>query len=558
MNYIWMNLSELLRPLHQRIFTNRFPWLPRVAHEIFVLSTLYWWVQTIAQQNRYPGGDGPHILGTAGRLAQLLREGEFEWFVYCFSSLLGPHPPFAYLPFMGSAFFFPQLDYNHLIGGAFVIWLIADALYRLNVGLIGFLLLWVWTPIWLQTENAGIDLIAGATVIQSISHLVRSNRLEDRYHTIAWGAWIGVAFMTKYTAPMFLWAPCLVAGIWALKHRRLYRVAQGIGGFAVVALPWWSTHWKQVQGYVLASGNAQSGLLTNKTIIEDSWTIENMLWYPTAMMDTIGVWLPYFFVVGLLMAQIHFKDKVKNWTGLVLLSSVLGGWLMLNGQKQRQDRYIIPAYPVLTAGLSMAPAWSILLASPMIWNVTKANWTLYTDDKMAPSQRSYTHDVTKPALTYPLPHEAYWPISHQLDPWKIDDALEKIARIQGDSGTVGFLLDEQGGAPGYGIVLSKTVRLDLKWHIATIMIARPNGPGPKDPNRPLASIFVGPFLFGEWPSRNFDIMLSMVKHDDQQREKWLQSTKMVVVEEWPLPMDRVGRIYVKPDLVEQYKSLVPQ
>ena len=229
-----------------------------------------------------------------------------------------------------------------------------------------------------------------------------------------------------------------------------------------------------------------------------------------------------------------------------------------NAQKQRQDRYIIPAYPVLTAGLSMAPAWSILLASPMIWKVTKANWALYTDNKQAPAQRSYTHDVTKPALTYPIPHEAYWPISHQLDPWKIDEALQKIELMQGDSGTVGFLLDEQGGAPGYGIVLSKTVRLDLNWHIATIMIARPNGPGPKDPNRPLASIFVGPFLFGEWPSRDFDIMLSMVKHNDRQREKWLKSTKMVVVDEWPLPMDRVGRIYVKPDLVEQYEALRPQ
>ena len=60
------------------------------------------------------------------------------------------------------------------------------------------------------------------------------------------------------------------------------------------------------------------------------------------------------------------------------------------------------------------------------------------------------------------------------------------------------------------------------------------------------------FLFGEWPSREFDVMLSMVKHDDPQREKWIQSTNMVVVDEWTLPMDRVGRIYVHPDLAEKY------
>ena len=81
-----------------------------------------------------------------------------------------------------------------------------------------------------------------------------------------------------------------------------------------------------------------------------------------------------------------------------------------------------------------------------------------------------------------------------MTPWKIDDALNKVATIQGKDGTVGFLLDEQGGAPGYGIILSKAVQMGFNWHIATIMIARRGGPGPNDPNRPLASVFVDPFI----------------------------------------------------------------
>ena len=147
-------------------YTKQRSWVWRVIHELCVLSTLYYWIQSIAAYQRYPGGDGPHILGTSGRLAQLLRDGEFEWFVYCFSSLLGPHPPFAYLPFVGSALVFPDLPHNHLIGGAVVLWLIADAMYRMGAGIIGFAFIWVWTPIWLQSENAGIDLVAAATVIE--------------------------------------------------------------------------------------------------------------------------------------------------------------------------------------------------------------------------------------------------------------------------------------------------------------------------------------------------------------------------------------------------------
>ena len=551
MKWLWVNLDELLSPLTQRL--EKYPYLERMFYEACVISTLYYWVVTIAKHNRYPGGDGPHIIGTAGRLAQLLRDGEFEWFVYCFSSLLGPHPPFAYVPFIASSFVFPTLSYNHLIGGALVVWVISDALYRIRAGFLGICILSVWTPIWLQAENAGIDLIAGAAVIQSVSHLIRSEKLDNRYHTLGWGAWIGVAFMSKYTAPMFLWGPCLVAGVWALQTKRLLRIAQGIGGFALVALPWWSTHWQQVKGYVLASGNAQSGLLTNKTIITNPWSWENILWYPTAMMDSIGTSLPWILLLGIFLAHSSVQ-KNRQWTGLVLSSAILGGWLMLNAQKQRQDRYVIPAYPLMTAGLATAPVWTVAISTPFLWSVIKENWSIYNNSSPAPSQRDYTHDVTTPAKTYPTPHKAYWPISHGLEPWKIDDALQKISQFQGTEGTVGFLLDEQGGAPGYGIILSKTVQMDLKWHIATIMIARPNGPGPKDPNRPLASVFVGPFLFGEWPSREFDIMLSMVKHDDPQREKWLQSTKMVVVDEWRLPMNRLGRIYVKADLVDRYQS----
>ena len=150
---------------------------------------------------------------------------------------------------------------------------------------------------------------------------------------------------------------------------------------------------------------------------------------------------------------------------------------MLNAQKQRQDRYIIPAYPLMSAGLVMAPSIVTAAAMPFLWHVTRENNRVFNSNTPAPAQRDYSHDVATPAETYPLPHEAYWPISHDLIPWKLDSALEKIAAVQGIDGTVGFLLDEQGGAPGYGIVLSKAVQMGFNWHIATIMIARRGGPG---------------------------------------------------------------------------------
>ena len=82
LQYHWSDLSK-----HLPLFDKR--WVYRLVSELVVIGVLFYWVSTIGALGRYPGGDGPHIIGTSGRLAQLLMDGEFEWFVYCFSSLLG-------------------------------------------------------------------------------------------------------------------------------------------------------------------------------------------------------------------------------------------------------------------------------------------------------------------------------------------------------------------------------------------------------------------------------------------------------------------------------------
>jgi serine/threonine protein kinase len=509
--------------------------------ECIVLVTLLYWLVTITPLNRYPAGDGPHIVGTAGRLAQQLQDLDFGWFVLCFSSLLGPHPPFAYIPFTIGELLFNGQHWSHLFAGALVLWFVWDALRRMNAGIIGFIWVFAGAPIWLQAENAGIDLLAAATVIQSISHLYASNKLQIRSHTFWWGFWIGCAFMTKYTAPMFLWGPCVVAGIWALKYNRLSRIIVGIAAFLIVAFPWWSTHAMQVYGYVVASGNADSGLLTNKAIIESPWYAkENLMWYPAAIADSLG-WAGFFCLI-----LFAFLPRKKFQLQAIILSSAVGGWFMLNAQKQRQDRYIIPIYPVLSAGIGSHPIG--LLTLPIIIQTLQETKRIYTAVGSHPVQRNYTHEIETSGQRWPTPSDAYWPISQNPEPWGIDSILEKVRKYTGsDYGTVGFLLDEQGGAPGYGLILSRAISLGYRWHIATVMIAQPRGNMQADKNRPLASIFVGPFLFGEWPSREFNVMLSMVSHNDPQREKWLQSINMTVVEEWPLPQGRVGKIWIKED-----------
>ena len=127
--------------------------------------------------------------------------------------------------------------------------------------------------------------------------------------------------------------------------------------------------------------------------------------------------------------QAQGTNHLKQWTGLVGILGILGGWIFLNHQKQRQDRYIVPAYPIMAAGIGLAPAWVSAMTIPALWKVSKENLAIYLSAEHVPSERQYTHDIVSPAATYPIPHEAYWPISHHLEPWKITTTLKKVRSI---------------------------------------------------------------------------------------------------------------------------------
>ena len=111
-----------------------------------------------------------------------------------------------------------------------------------------------------------------------------------------------------------------------------------------------------------------------------------MLWYPTAMMDTVYLWLPIVIALGIVMSSIQIA-KTRAWIAICMLSSIFGGWIMLNAQKQRQDRYVIPAYPIMSAD-SQAPSLVTIAAIPFTWKVTE-NINIFNSNAPAPAQRDY-------------------------------------------------------------------------------------------------------------------------------------------------------------------------
>lgn len=212
-----------------------------------------------APLTRWPSGDGPHVLGTGLRLAQMIQDGEFYLALVCFSSLLAPHPPGAYLPGILGYSLSGGASWGHLLGGAIVLYACLDGIRRLG-GMWGCVWLGATGLVWVQAESGGVDLVAAAVVIQSLSHLAASERLRKTDSVMLWGAWMGLAFTTKYTAPMFLWGPCILAGWWVVRRNRWGALLLALGAFCLVALPWWVGHLDNVLGYVQTSNNASSGM----------------------------------------------------------------------------------------------------------------------------------------------------------------------------------------------------------------------------------------------------------------------------------------------------------
>ncbi len=493
------------------------------------------WIRLVLDTGRWPAGDGPHVLGTAMRLSQQLRDLELGTFAWCVNSLLGPHPPGAYMPALG-AYTVLGTEWRgvHLVAGALVLWLCWDGIRRLGGGWVGAVFLGATGLVWLQAESYGIDLVGAAVAVQCLSWLVASDRLSRPRAVVAWGAWLGLAFVSKYTAPMFLWAPCLVAGFWVLRHRRFKALGLALGAWVVVAGPWLFPHLRPLLDYFSASQD--SALLTNKALVTGAWYApENAGWYPAALADAFGWPGLIALVVGALAWPRRRQIMAGAW--IVPLSGVAGGMLVLMLQSQRQDRYALVAVPLLAA-LAGSSRVRFLLAPVGAMGLYGAGmvFSTWTD---VPASRSYTHDLASAGASWPWVHEAYQPTSFDPTVWKLGEMVDAVQAAHGVSGgTAGFLLDDSGGAPTFGNVLSSAARAGHRWHVATVMVPDRGGS---------PAVFVGPFTTDDWPSRAFTTLLAITRTDDRVRDAWLTQAGLVEQSRWTLAGDKIGRLYVTAD-----------
>ena len=512
------------------------------------VALLYGWAFVVISTGRWPAGDGPHMLGIAMRLSQLFTGGAWGELSWCLPSLVAPHPPGAYIPALLSFSVSPQPRTAHLLAMAGMLFLAWDGLRRMSGGpwrgVLGLVWLGSSPLVWQQAEGYGVDLLAGVAVLQALSHLTASKGLREKKPAMAWGAWMGAAFLTKYTAPFFLWAPCVVAGVVVLARSRWNTLGKAILAWCVVALPWFLGHGDDVLAYAGASNTATAELAGNTPLVTGPWWAwDNLRWYPSALLESLGVGGVAALGAAVLVPGSKKVPRMGRWLAIV---GILGGWLLLAPQMQRQVRYLLPMLPLAAVLLStsrLAPVLGLVALVGVSENVA-----VFGDRAEAPAQRRADLDLEAPGEDWPEVPEMLRPLSEDPRHWRLDGAIAALARhTSDDAETVGLLAPSMQG-PGAGLVLYRLATAGYRWHLTSVAFLNQGGPTPDGAELPMwnnAALFVAPFAMEGWPERRFDSVLVVTEERDSRPAKWLAETGFSQAETVKTRGGYVGGVYVR-------------
>ncbi|GDX82802.1 hypothetical protein LBMAG42_46130 [Deltaproteobacteria bacterium] len=511
--------------------TRRQGWILATTSVIVIVGVL-------GRADRYADGDMGHLIAVEMRVAQLFRAGEVWTALRLWWALITPQPPLGYLPGIVSYTILGFYGWIAPLVMGVSLLLIWDAFWRLW----GPRAWMAWLPlcasplVWLAVEQHSRDLLAAATLAQTLSWWFASEGLSLRRAAIGFGVWLGLGFMTKYTFPIFAAFVCLAVGLGLLYRPRLERwknLGFGVLGFVAPAGAWYAVRGAAVLQYVgFSSGEKMSANTAN---YRDPATLENLAYYPLALRDALS--LPGAFLV---VAAIALGFRHRQHRGLVAVSLVgaLGGLAVLSSLPEAIDRYAIPAFILLT-GLVPALGPRVWAALPVL--AAFLPMLAYTAGRFKPGApivtASYDHPLASAgAIAWPFP-PAYRPSDLDPSSWRLPEVVAALREAQGRTdGTIGILSGRGPTAgPNFATVLIAGARAGVSYDYATINTQfSPGAP----------EVFVGPLFDGVWPPSTFTILVAFRSaNGDTGVDHWLGAHTLSTLARIPGPAGGSSTIY---------------
>ena len=466
-----------------------------------------------------PTGDAPHMLSIADRLAGMIGRGDAVEFIQYWSSLVTPHPPAGFAVAVGWMWVGLERFAGPLtaLTGLALAWHGVLLLTRVRGASarspwMAALLLFSLPATWTYVAHMSWDVLAAGCVVACLGHLHASDGLRDRRHAVAFGAFMGLGFVTKYTFPAFLVVPAMAAGLVVARRRTWRGLAASLLAFGAVSGPWLFTHGDAMWAYVVSSSGASKTISDSPAM---TWgaraSLPNLLYYPTVLRDMLG-W-PGMAVLGVALWRAWHRPAVR-WS----LGSVLGAWVVLTFAGENQSRYFFPAVPLLAVaferGLRAADGvtvrrWAAACALVVTVPALAGGWLSHDADEAVPPSRDQSHAST-PLLgfgSWPQASVAFQPMSNPVDAWRVEAAVSAMASETGE-GThqVGLLLPRDARMPPGSTFAWRAGIRGLDWSVATVVAQGPGG-------KPM--VFVGPLKpTGDAVSRRFSVAYAVHPRGD--------------------------------------------
>lgn len=377
-----------------------------------------------------------------------------------FASLSMPHPPLGYLPSTLLVKIVP-LRWCIALSSTLSVGLLLDALIRIGRPfpswgsvLVGSIALGSGLC-WWSADHYGFDLVGAAAVLQTLSWLEASQYLRRRRESILFGVWLGVTFLTKYTAPLVLFLPTVVLCGWVL-FRRPRRVLDALLGWGVVTLPWLLLNAPRVWYYALSSvrpddnpANHQTAMSLSERLFGGGWELVS-----AALVDALS-WP----VVGLALLAALVSRRAA------LLLAFASGFLLLSVYNNPHGRHVLPllfvlaaaAIPRLAPGASLyrrVLAWVTVagLAALGLTSMVGSVQTYGLHGQRLPGVRRFEHTLAGfPSLgSWPEPAEQFLPLSYDLAEWRIPEVNAAIEALSSQPISV-LLMPHDAISPGLSV-----------------------------------------------------------------------------------------------------------
>jgi hypothetical protein len=284
-----------------------------------------------------------------------------------------------------------------------------------------------------------LDFPMAALIAAAIYTLLRSDLFRERWYSLGFGAWTGLALLAKpmaaaYLVPLALYSALVAAALPARRRGLPGSLGLACVGFALVAAPWYSLNLAPALANLVSAGFG-AGSVPYRDAGEGVLTWSNVSYYPRVVME-YGLGVPYtVLVLGLAGGAGVTAWREGPWTAqrvrLILArpTTILVVWVLTmyavltltpNKDFERYAVALLPAIAILAAswirGLRSPAGRTAVTITAVVMGLFNY-WALTFGIAVLPRQvqwRGVTLLSQEHYLTRWFPYRQRWPIEEAL------------------------------------------------------------------------------------------------------------------------------------------------